>query len=67
MLGNIKQRDAMEEINPPITRYEIKKSTKKLDNDKAPGLNGVLPNTFKALSDENFTCLLLFNKKFWRS
>ena len=30
-----------------------KKSTAKLANDKAPGLNGVPPNAFKALNDIN--------------
>ena len=37
VLDNIKQRGVKEETTPPILWDEIKKSTTKLDNDKAPG------------------------------
>ena len=39
---------------------EIKKATTKLANDKAPGLNGVPHNSFKALDDANFSWFLYF-------
>ena len=41
------------------------KSTTKLANDKAPGLNGVLPNVFKALNDENLTWIIPSYNQFW--
>ena len=34
-------------------------------NDKAPGLNGVPPNAFKAIDNANFSWLLLFYNQFW--
>ena len=60
MLYNKKQIYVMEELYPPNSWYKIKKSTTKLENDKEPGLNGVLTNTFKALKNENLTWLLIF-------
>ena len=66
VLDNIKQRDVTEKLDPPISQDDIKKATTKLANDKAPGLNGVPPNSFKALNDENITWLLLFYNQLWR-
>ena len=60
VLYNIKQIYVMEELYPPNSWYKIKKSTPKLENDKEPGLNDVLTNTFKALNNENLTWLLIF-------
>ena len=42
VLYNKKQIYVMEELYPPNSWYKIKKSTTKLENDKEPGLNGVL-------------------------
>ena len=55
LLDNIKQREVMDELDQPISWDEIKKSTTKLENDKAPGLNGVPHNAFKALDDANLS------------
>ena len=55
----------MDELYQPISWDEIKKSTKKLANDKSPGLNGVPPNEFKALDDANLSWLPLFYNQFW--
>ena len=41
----------MEELDPPISWDGIKKSTTKLANKKSLGLNGILPNAFKALKN----------------
>ena len=41
------------------------KNTTKLANDKSPGLNGVLPNVFKALDDVNLSWVMLFYNQFW--
>ena len=67
MLDKIKQIDAMEELDHPISWDEIKKSTTNLENDKAPGLNGVLYNAFKAINDENITWILLFYNQLFSS
>ena len=55
----------MDELDQPISQDEINKPTKKLANDKAPGINGVPPNSFKALDDENLSWLLLFYNQLW--
>ena len=60
VLDKIKQREVMEKLYQPISWDEIKKSTTKLANDKAPGLNGVTPDSFKALDGENLSWILLF-------
>ena len=55
VLDNIKQREVMNELDQPISWEEIKKATTKLANNKASGLNGVLPNAFKALDGANLS------------
>ena len=57
----------MDELDQPISWDEIKKATTNLANDKAPGLNGVPPNAFKALNDANISWLLLLYNQFWHS
>ena len=63
VLDKINQREVMDELYQTISWDEIKKATTKLTNDKSPGLNGVLPNAFKALDDANLSWLLLFCKQ----
>ena len=53
MLDKINQIDVMEELDHPITCYETKKVSTKLENDKIPGINDIPPNVFKALNDIN--------------
>ena len=65
VLYKIKEREVMEELDHPISWDEINKATNKLANDKAPGLNGVLPNVFKALNDENLTWIIPSYNQFW--
>ena len=65
VLESIKQRYMMEELDPRISWDEIKKSTTKLVNEKAPGINGVPPNVFKAINDKNLTWILLFFNQLW--
>ena len=57
----------MDELDQPISWDEIKKLTTNLANDKAPGLNVVPTNAFKALNDANLSCILLFYNQFWHS
>ena len=55
VLDKTNQIDVMKELDHLIPWDDIKKSTIKLANNKAPGINVVLPNAFKALDDENIT------------
>ena len=53
----------MTELYQPISWEETTKYTTKLANYKAPGLNGVPPNAFKALDNANLSwILLLYNE-----
>ena len=54
----------MEKLDQPISRDYINKSTTKLANNKALGLNGVPSNAFKSLDDANIFWLLLFYNQF---
>ena len=65
MINNIKQRQTMHELNKPIAWAELKTEIAKLANDKAPGLNKVLPNAFKSLSNANLAHLLTFFNQHW--
>ena len=67
MIDKIKQIELMDELYQPISWYEIKKSTTELENNKAPGLNGVPPNAFKALGYANLSWFILFYHQFWNS
>ena len=55
VLDYLNQREVMDEIDQPISWDEINKSTTNLANDKSPGLNGVPPNSLKALNDANLS------------
>ena len=55
VLDKLKQIEVIDELDKPISWDEIKKSTINLANDKAPGLNGLPPNAFKALDDTNLS------------
>ena len=60
VINKIKQRQTMHELNKPILWAELKTAIAKLANDKAPGLNKVLPNAIKSLSNANLAHLLIF-------
>ena len=55
----------MEELdNPPLwTEYIC--AIQELTNDKSPGLNGVPPNAFKSMSEENLCHHFNFITEFW--
>ena len=67
VLENIKQREVMDKIYQPISWDEIKKTTTKSANYKAPGINYVTPNAFKALDNKNLSWILIFYNQFWHS
>ena len=64
VLDKIKQIEVMDELYQPISWDEINKSTTNLANDTETGLNGLPPNSFKALYDANLSWLLLFYNQF---
>ena len=47
----------MQKIDQPISWDELKVAVTNLTNDKAPGLNKVRPNYFKAINGDNLTRL----------
>ena len=53
VLNDINSREVMNELDVPPSWKEFMEAVKDLTNDKAPGLNGVPPNAFKAISPEN--------------
>ena len=53
VLDNVPQRRTMWELNDPISWEEFSKAVRKLKNAKAPGLTGVPPEAFKAMSTAN--------------
>ena len=67
VLYKIKKIEVMDELDQPISWGEIKKPTTKLSNNKAPGINGVPPNAFKALENANLSWILLLYNQFFNS
>ena len=64
VLDKIKQREVMDKLDQTISWEEINKSATKLANNKAPGLNGVPLNAFKALDNVNLSWILIFYNPF---
>ena len=65
VLDKIKKREVTDELYQPISWDEKNKAITKLANDKAPGLNGIPPNVFKALDNTNLSWILLLYDQFW--
>ena len=57
-LDAIPQRSEMIELDSEITWEELQQAIAKFKNVKAPGLNGVPPDTFKSLTKNNLANLL---------
>jgi hypothetical protein len=53
LLEHVLQRQTLWELDDPITWTEFNKAVTKLKNAKAPGLTGVPPESFKAISPSN--------------
>ena len=53
IMNDINSSEVMNELNVPYSWKEFTEAVKDLTNDKSPGLNGVPPNAFKAMSPEN--------------
>jgi hypothetical protein len=61
----VQQRVTQEELGEKPTWEELKRAVVKLKNDKKPGMNGVMPNAYKCLDDENLSTLYEYITKFW--
>ena len=57
VLNNINQRNMMNNLDIPISWDKLKKAITKITNGKAPGLNSVPPDTFKALNITNLATI----------
>jgi len=55
----------MKELDAPPKWNKFKKEIIELTNDKAPGLNGVPLNAFKAISDKSLRYHFNFIIEFW--
>ena len=64
VLNNINSREVMNELDVPTSWKEFTEAAKDLTNNKYPGLNGVTPNAFKAMSPENLKSHFNFILKF---
>ena len=53
VLDELIQRKTYSSMNLPLSKSEFNKAIIKLILHKAPGANGISPNTIKALNDEN--------------
>ena len=54
------QQTSMIKLDTIISWEEVKQAVTKLPNGKSPGLNGVPPDAFKALDNQNLLTLLEF-------
>ena len=55
----------MEDLDDPPLWTEYTCAIQELTNLKSPGLNGVPPNTFKSMSEENLRHHFSFITEFW--
>ena len=66
VLNDINSREVMNELDVPPSRKEFTEAVKDLTNNKSPGINGVPPNAFKAMSPENLKVHFNFILEFWK-
>ena len=65
VINEINLREVMGELDYPPLWTEYICAIQELTNDKSPGLNGVPPNAFKSMSEENLRHHFNFITKFW--
>ena len=65
MINYIHLREVMEELDNPPLRKEFICAIQELTNDKSPVLNGVPPNAFKYMSEENLCHHFDFITELW--
>ena len=65
VLNDINSREVMTALDVPPSWKEFIEAVKDITKDKAPGLDGVPPNDFKAMSPENLKVHFNFILAFW--
>ena len=65
VINDIGLREVTRELDVPPSWAEFICAIKELTNDKDPGLNGVPPNAFKSMSEENLRHHIDFITEFW--
>ena len=65
LLNEINLREVIGELDDPPLWTDYICAIKEPTNDKSPGLNGVPPNAFKSMSEENLRHHFNFITKFW--
>ena len=63
--SEINLREVMEELDDPPLCTEYICAIQELTNDKSHGLNGVPPNAFNYMSEENLRHHFNFISEFW--
>ena len=65
VINEIDLREVIEELDDPPLWTEYICAIQELTNEKSTGLNGVLPNAFKSMSEENLRHHFNFITEFW--
>ena len=65
VINDIHLREVMNELDVSPLWTEFISAFQELTNDKSPGLNGVPPNAFKSMSEENLRHHFNFITDFW--
>ena len=65
VINEINSREVMEEFDDPPLWTEYICAIQELTNYKSPGINGVPPNAFKSMSEENLRHHFNFITEFW--
>ena len=65
VINEINLREVMGELDDPPLWTEYISVIQELTNEKSPGLNGVPPNAFKSMSEENLRHHFNFINEFW--
>ena len=65
VINEINLRKVMGELDDPPLWTEYISAIQELTNDKSPGLNGIPPNVFKSMSEENLHHNFNFITEFW--
>ena len=66
VINDIHLREFISELDVPPSWKDFTNAIQELTNDKAPGLNGVPPNAFKSISEENLRHHFDFITEFWK-
>ena len=65
VINDINLREVMGELEVPTSWTESTRAIQELTNENYPGINGVPPNAFKSMSEENMRHHFGFITEFW--